>query len=79
MNNTSSCQKWLLTATSISYIIVILDTSIVNFALALLAAALHPTISGLQWVVSSYTITFASLLLSGGALGNKLGAKNGYS
>lgn len=78
MNNTSSSQKWLLTATSISYIIVILDTSIVNVALAPLAAALHPTISGLQWVVSSYTITFASLLLSGGALVDKLGAKNGY-
>lgn len=78
MNNTSSAQKWLLTATSISYIIVILDTSIVNVALAPLAAALHSTISGLQWVVSSYTVTFASLLLSGGALGDKLGAKNGY-
>lgn len=78
MNNTSSAKKWLLSATSISYIIVILDTSIVNVALAPLAAALHSTISGLQWVVSSYTITFASLLLSGGALGDKLGAKNVY-
>ncbi|MDP8612684.1 MFS transporter [Serratia marcescens] len=78
MNNISSAQKWLLTATSISYIIVILDTSIVNVALAPLAAALHSTISGLQWVVSSYTVTFASLLLSGGALGDKLGPKNGY-
>jgi len=78
MNNSSTAQKWLLTATSISYIIVILDTSIVNVALAPLAAALHSTISGLQWVVSSYTVTFASLLLSGGALGDKLGAKNVY-
>lgn len=78
MNNTSSAQKWLLTATSISYIIVILDTSIVNVALAPLAATLHSTITGLQWVVSSYTVTFASLLLSGGALGDKLGAKSVY-
>lgn len=75
MNNTSSAKKWLLAAISISYIIVILDTSIVNVALAPLAAALQSTISGLQWVVSSYTVTFASLLLSGGALGDKLGAK----
>ncbi|MGR2855348.1 MFS transporter [Erwinia sp. 1181_3] len=78
MNNTPSAQKWLLAATSISYIIVILDTSIVNVALAPLAATLHSTITGLQWVVSAYTVTFASLLLSGGALGDKLGAKNVY-
>jgi len=78
MNNTSLAQKWLLAATSISYIIVILDTSIVNVALAPLAATLHSSITGLQWVVSSYTVTFASLLLSGGALGDKLGAKNVY-
>lgn len=75
MNNTSSTQKWLLAATSISYIIVIMDTSIVNVALAPLAATLHSSITGLQWVVSAYTVTFASLLLSGGALGDKLGAK----
>lgn len=78
MNNTSSTQKWLLAATSISYIIVIMDTSIVNVALAPLAATLHSSITGLQWVVSAYTVTFASLLLSGGALGDKLGAKKVY-
>ncbi|EIC85826.1 MFS transporter [Serratia sp. M24T3] len=76
--NTTPAQKWLLAATSISYIIVILDTSIVNVALAPLAATLHSTITGLQWVVSAYTVTFASLLLSGGALGDKLGAKKVY-
>ncbi|MDJ0036799.1 MFS transporter [Pantoea allii] len=78
MDMTSSAQKWLLAAISISYIIVILDTSIVNVALAPVAAALHPDISGLQWIVSSYTVTFASLLLSGGTLADKLGAKNVY-
>ncbi|MGJ0480196.1 MFS transporter [Pantoea agglomerans] len=78
MNNISSAQKWLLAATSVSYIIVILDTSIVNVALSALATAFHPSISGLQWVISSYTVTFACLLLSGGALSDKLGAKNVY-
>lgn len=78
MNNTTSAQKWLLAATSISYIIVVLDTSIVNVALAPLAVSLNSSISGLQWVVSAYTVTFASLLLSGGALGDRLGAKNIY-
>ncbi|WP_054687826.1 MFS transporter [Pantoea stewartii] len=78
MDTTSSAQKRLLAAVSISYIIVILDTSIVNVALAPVAAALHANMSGLQWIVSSYTVTFASLLLSGGTLTDKLGAKNVY-
>lgn len=71
-------QRRVLSATCLSYIIVILDTSIVNVALEPIASALGSGISGLQWVVNAYTLTFASLLLSGGALGDRLGAKNLY-
>ena len=65
-------------ATSLSYVIVILDTSIVNVALPPIAADLGTGLTGLQWVVSAYTLTFASLLLSGGALGDRLGARQVY-
>lgn len=60
-------------ATSLSYVIVILDTSIVNVALPPIAADLGTGLSGLQWVVNAYTLAFASLLLSGGTLGDRLG------
>lgn len=68
----------ILAATSISYIVVILDASIVNVALERIAHAFSTDISGLQWVVNSYTLTFASLLLSGGTLGDRLGARYIY-
>lgn len=78
MKNLSPRQRRVLLATSLSYIIVILDTSIVNVALSSISLSLHSTITGLQWTVNAYTLTFAALLLSGGALGDKLGAKNVY-
>lgn len=59
-------QRRVLLATSLSYIIVILDTSIVNVALSSISLSLHTTITGLQWTVNAYTLTFAALLLSGG-------------
>ncbi|WP_298215694.1 hypothetical protein [Acidocella sp.] len=64
-------QRRVLAATSISYIVVILDTSIVNVALERIAGALSTDIAGLQWVVNAYTLSFASLLLTGGTLGDR--------
>jgi DHA2 family methylenomycin A resistance protein-like MFS transporter len=76
--DTRTLQRRVLAATSISYIVVILDTSIVNVALGSIANALTTNTAGLQWVVNAYTLTFASLLLTGGALGDRLGAKKVY-
>ena len=78
MNNEREYQKRVVIATCLSYVIVLLDTSIVNVALEPVAMSLHSDISGLQWVVNAYTLTFASLLLSGGALGDRIGAKTVY-
>jgi DHA2 family methylenomycin A resistance protein-like MFS transporter len=71
-------QRRVLWATSISYVVVILDTSIVNVALERIGASLAGGVAGLQWVVNAYTLTFASLLLSGGTLGDRLGARYVY-
>jgi DHA2 family methylenomycin A resistance protein-like MFS transporter len=71
-------QRLTLAAASISYIIVILDTSIVNVALERIAVDLATNVAGLQWIVNSYTLTFASLLLSGGTLGDRLGIRRTY-
>lgn len=60
---------------SLGFGIVQLDVTIVNTALASMGASLGGGISELQWVVSSYTIAFAALILTAGALGDRLGAK----
>lgn len=71
-------QRQVLLATSISYVIVILDTSIVNVALERIASDLASSVTGLQWVVNAYTLTFASVLLSAGTLADRFGARQVY-
>src|ERR1700712_4922677 len=54
---------------------VVLDVSIVNVALPSIRNALGFSISGLQWVVNAYTITFGGLLLLGGRASDLLGRR----
>jgi len=66
----------LVTATtSLGFLVVQLDVSIVNVALVRIGHALHGGMAGLQWVVDAYTLAFATFLLSAGALGDRLGAR----
>src|ERR1700679_2961221 len=60
-------------ATSLAFVLVQLDVSIINVSLATIGARLHTGVLGLQWVVDAYALTFASLLLSTGALGDRIG------
>jgi MFS transporter, DHA2 family, methylenomycin A resistance protein len=59
---------------SVGFLLVQLDVSIVNVALASIAADIHTGIIGLQWIVDAYALAFAALLLSAGALGDRVGA-----
>lgn len=63
---------------SIGFVVTQLDVTIVNIALAHLAGDLHLPVTGLQWVVDAYTLAFAVLMLSGGALGDRFGARRLY-
>jgi len=60
---------------SLGYAVVQLDVTIVNTPLSSIGASLGGGVRELQWVVSSYTIAFAALILTAGALGDRLGAK----
>ena len=68
-------QALTLAAMSRGYGVVQLDVTIVNTALSAIGNSLGGGVSELQWVVSAYTIAFASLILTAGALGDRLGAK----
>jgi DHA2 family methylenomycin A resistance protein-like MFS transporter len=52
-----------------------LDNTVVNVALPRIQESLGAGVSGLQWVVDAYTLLFASLLLTGGTLGDLFGRK----
>ncbi len=68
----------IVATVSIGFVVTQLDVTIVNIALAHLAADLHLPVAGLQWVVDAYTLAFAVLMLSGGALGDRFGARRMY-
>lgn len=65
-------------AASFGFGIVQLDVTIVNVALPTIAGQLGTTVAGLQWVVDAYALAFAALLLTGGYIGDRWGARRGY-
>ena len=66
---------WVLAVLCLSVLLVSIDNTIVNVALPTISRELSATTSDLQWVVDGYTLAFASLLLLGGALGDRLGRR----
>lgn len=60
---------------SLGYGVVQLDVMIVNVAINDIGVSFGGNMAALQWVVSSYTITFAAFILSAGALGDRIGAR----
>jgi DHA2 family methylenomycin A resistance protein-like MFS transporter len=65
-------------AASFGFALVQLDVAIVNVALPTIARTLGTGTAGLQWVVDAYALAFASLLLTGGHLGDRFGARRVY-
>jgi MFS transporter, DHA2 family, methylenomycin A resistance protein len=64
-----------LVATSLGFAVVQLDVSVVNVAIKPIGTALGGDVGALQWVVNAYTVAFAALILSAGALGDRIGAR----
>jgi DHA2 family methylenomycin A resistance protein-like MFS transporter len=67
--------RYALVASSLAFSLVLLDTSLVNVALPAIRDDLDAGVDGLQWVVNAYTLVFASLLMSAGALADRIGAR----
>ena len=78
MSPTSSThdRRWLtLGVLCLSLFVIVMDNTIVNVALPTLVRELGTSISQLQWVVDSYTLVFAGLLLTAGSLGDRFGRR----
>ncbi|HEY3869091.1 MAG TPA: MFS transporter [Actinocrinis sp.] len=68
-------QVWALVLASTGSFMVILDMMIVATALTAIRRSLHASIGGLEWTVNAYTLSFAVLLLTGAALGDRFGRR----
>jgi DHA2 family methylenomycin A resistance protein-like MFS transporter len=67
-----------LAAAVLGFFVITLDAVVVNVALPSMRADLGGGITGLQWVVDGYTLMFAALLLSAGALSDRAGARRAF-
>jgi len=65
----------VLAAATLGFGVIQLDVSVVNVAVKPIGAALGGGVSGVQWVVDAYTLVFAALILSAGAVGDRSGHK----
>jgi EmrB/QacA subfamily drug resistance transporter len=66
---------WILTASILGSSMTFIDGTVVNVALPALQSALHATMAEVQWVVESYALFLAALLLIGGSLGDLYGRR----
>lgn len=71
--------SWVLAATILGSSMVFIDGTAVNVALPALQSSLHATITEVQWVVESYTLFLAALLLTGGSLGDLYGHRKVFA
>ena len=69
-------RRGALIAALLGFFVVMLDTTVVNVALARIGADLGAPVASLQWVVDAYALTFAALQLSAGAACDRMGARS---
>jgi EmrB/QacA subfamily drug resistance transporter len=66
---------WTFAITSVALFMTTLDNLVVTTALPVIHRDLHASLSGLEWTVNAYTLTFAVFLITGAALGDRFGRR----
>src|SRR5438045_7893855 len=75
MRGISSRNGWTLGIVSVALFMVVLDNLVVNVALPSIRRELGASIQALEWTVNAYVLSYAVLLLTGAALGDRFGRK----
>jgi hypothetical protein len=70
----TAAQRWVLALASAASFLVILDALVVATALTAIRRHLGASLAGLEWTVNAYTLSFAVLLMTAAAQGDRLGA-----
>ncbi|GAA3519189.1 MFS transporter [Aeromicrobium panaciterrae] len=66
---------WALVAVALATFMTYLDNNIINVAIPVIERELHLTTAGMEWIVSSYILTFAGLMLIGGRMADLFGRR----
>ena len=70
-----AAERSVLAATVLGSSMAFIDGTVVNVALPALQATLHASVEGVQWIVESYGVSLAALLLVGGSMGDRFGRR----
>ena len=76
---TRSTTLWTFAITSIALFMVTLDNLVVTTAIPVIRTDLGASLSSLEWTVNAYTLSFAVLLLTGAALGDRFGRRRVFA
>jgi EmrB/QacA subfamily drug resistance transporter len=71
----STARWWALAAVSLATLMTYLDNNVINVAIPTIQRDLHLSVAGLEWIVSSYLLVTAGLLLVGGRLADVYGRR----
>src|SRR5919201_6124553 len=77
--NSKSVTRWVVVLTAIGSLMAALDTLVVSTALSRIRLDLGASVSQLEWTVNAYNLSFAVLLITGAALGDRYGRRNLYA
>jgi EmrB/QacA subfamily drug resistance transporter len=77
--NTKSMTRWVVVLTAIGSLMAALDTLVVSTALNTIRLDLGASVSQLEWTVNAYNLSFAVLLITGAALGDRFGRRRLYA
>jgi EmrB/QacA subfamily drug resistance transporter len=73
--SSTSTRTWTLALTAVASLMVTLDTLVVSTALSTIRLDLHASVEALEWTVNAYNLSFAVLLMTGSALGDRFGRR----
>ncbi|HEY3952040.1 MAG TPA: DHA2 family efflux MFS transporter permease subunit [Streptosporangiaceae bacterium] len=79
MTPNRTAQRWILALTSLGSFLVVLDMLVVATALTTIHRDLGASMQDLEWTVNAYTLSFAVLLMSAAAVGDRYGRRGGYA
>jgi MFS family permease len=72
-------QRWVLALSSLASFMVVLDMLVVATALTAIQRDLGASLEDLEWTVNAYTLSFAVLLMTGAALGDRYGRRRMFA
>ena len=76
---TKNATRWVVVLTALGSLMAALDTLVVSTALSTIRLDLGASVEQLEWTVNAYNLSFAVLLMTGAALGDRFGRRNLYA